>query len=93
MSAFYGQLVGGRGDVTRTGTKNSGFKSTCQSYDGSVITRMRYDREDNLEIIIELSDGSSFGGWDAKEYFRGSLDELREALRTYTESKTGRVLD
>ena len=93
MSAFYGMIQGNRGEATRGGSRASGFKSTCQSYDGSVITRMSYDHEDKLRIRIDLSDGSSFGGWDSREYFDGSLEDLKEALRTYMESKTGRVLN
>jgi hypothetical protein len=38
MSHFYGQLQGGRGAVTRTGTKNSGLSITAASWNGAINT-------------------------------------------------------
>lgn len=90
MSAFYGAVEGNRGPATRGGSKNSGFKSTCQSYDGSVITRMRYDSDDKLQIMIDISDDSS-AGWGADEMFRGSLSELKTALSDFMKKKNKRA--
>ena len=77
MSKFYGMIQGNRGVATRGGSKNSGYMASCQSYDGSVITRMWYDDNDKLVVSLEVSDGShSFGD----TIFRGSIEELRKKL-------------
>jgi hypothetical protein len=33
MAEFYGRISGNRGEATRMGSKESGFRSSCQSYD------------------------------------------------------------
>ncbi|MDV3429127.1 MAG: hypothetical protein LIR50_19215 [Bacillota bacterium] len=78
MSAFYGMVQGNRGASTKGGSKNSGFVASCQSYDGSVITRMWYDENDNLMVSIAISEGSSTYG---DKVFVGSLEELKAKLQ------------
>jgi hypothetical protein len=73
MAKFYGQIQGNRGVATRTGSTASGIKGSCQSYDGSVITYLGYDTNDNLMVTIEVSDHSSSYG---KRVFCGTLDEF-----------------
>lgn len=88
MSAFYGSIQGNRGPATRGGSVASGFKSTCQSYDGSVIVEMNYSRkeysnpQENLMVRISLSDDSS-SGWGSKTAFHGSFQELKEVFDFY----------
>lgn len=80
MAVFYGQ-VKGRSDtvVSRLGTKKSGIRSSVQSYDGSVITRLTYNEENKLMVEIETSDNSSTYG---RLVFAGTLKELEEKLTT-----------
>jgi len=77
MSAFYGMVRGNRGAATRGGSKNSGYKATCQSWDGSVIVTMDYDQEDKLKVRLEVADGSSTYG---DIVFSGTLQELKDKL-------------
>jgi len=77
MSAFYGMVRGNRGAATRGGSKNSGYKATCQSWDGSVIVSMDYDSEDKLKVRLEISDSSNTYG---DTVFSGTLQELKEKL-------------
>lgn len=77
MAKFYGQIQGNRGAATRMGSLASGIKGSCQSYDGSVITYLSYDANDNLMVTIEVSNSSSFYG---KRVFCGSLDEFVKKL-------------
>ena len=66
MAKFYGSIQGSRGAATRTG--GSLMKSSVQSYDGSVITYMSYDKdkdnpkEEKLMVEICVSDYSSSYG-------------------------------
>jgi hypothetical protein len=78
MSAFYGCVQGNRGAATRGGSRASGFKSTAQSYDGSVITRLSYNNEDDLMVTIEVSEGSSPYG---TTIFTGTFDEYINKLK------------
>ena len=75
MSKFYGMVRGNRGASTRGGSANSGFKATAQSYDGSIITCLDYDQNNNLKVRIELADGSTTYGDVA---FSGTFEELKE---------------
>ena len=85
MATFYGMIEGSRGSVTRTGTKASGFKAAAQSYDGSVVVRLRYNKEDKLIVDIETADDST--SFFTETNFSGTLDELREALADWKEKK------
>ena len=77
MSKFYGMVQGNRGAATRGGSANSGFKATAQSWDGSVITMLDYDSNNNLIVELQVSDGSSIYG---ETIFKGSLEELVNKL-------------
>jgi len=85
MSKFYGMVRGNRGCATRGGSANSGFKASAQSYNGSVITYLDYDQNNQLKVRIDLADGSSSYG-DMK--FSGTFEELKEALETWELLKT-----
>lgn len=91
MSALYGTLQGSRGEATRCGTKSSGMRVSCQSWETSVITEMDYDQEDKLRIEIRIADGSS-SGWGAQTFFRGTGAELKEALTDYMNKRRNEAL-
>lgn len=78
MATFYGQVSGmGSTAATRTGSKRSGIRSSAQSYDGSIITELRYNKDDELVVSIDVAEGSSVWG---KTVFTGTLAELVEKL-------------
>lgn len=78
MATFYGSVQGNRGAATRGGSRASGFKSTAQSYDGSVITRLSYNDKDELMVTIEVSDYSAPYGTTV---FSGTFKEYINKLR------------
>ena len=78
MSAFYGMVQGNRGAATRGGSRASGFKSTVQSWDGSIVTEMSYDKEDNLMVTVSYNTGSAPYG---TTIFHGTFDEYVMKLR------------
>ena len=88
MSKFYGMVRGNRGAATRGGSVNSGFKSTAQSFDGSVITCLDYDSNNQLKVRIELSDYTSTYGDVA---FSGTFEELKASMKLLQEIKEGKV--
>jgi len=76
MSKFYGQVFGASNtSASRRG--HSEIHVSAQSYDGSVITRMFYDRKDRLIVDIQMSDGSSSYG---DTVFHGTFDDLKKKL-------------
>ena len=77
MSKFYGTVDGSenRTDATRCGHRY--IHVSAQSWDGSIITRMHYDREGNLIVQLEHNDGSSTYG---DTIFHGTMDELLQKL-------------
>lgn len=77
MAKFYGSIQGNRGAATRGGSTASGIKSSCQSYDGSVITYMSYDGNDNLMVTVEVSNESSSYG---RRIFCGTFEEFVHKL-------------
>ena len=78
MSAFYGMVQGNRGAATRGGSRNSGFRSTAQSWDGSIITRLSYNQDDELMVSIEVAEGSAPYG---NNIFYGTFQEYIEKLQ------------
>ena len=77
MAQFYGLVVGNRGEATRMGSKSSGFRSSCQSYDGSVVTRM-CDKDGTTMVSILVADGStSYGG---ETLFYGTIEDLKKKV-------------
>lgn len=76
MAKFYGQVFGqAQTEATRRGSRD--IKVSAQSYDGSVITYLEYDKDGQLEVTIAIAEGSSSYG---STYFTGSLEELKERL-------------
>lgn len=79
MSKFYGQVEGKADTIaTRQGSEKSGIKASVQSWDGSVITAMRYNENGELIVKIYIHNDSSFQG---EKYFEGTLDELKKRLK------------
>lgn len=76
MSKFYGQVFGASNTpVSRRG--HSEIHVSAQSYNGSVITRMFYDRNDRLIVDIQMSNDSSSNG---DTVFHGTFDDLKKKL-------------
>lgn len=78
MSKFYGTVDGceSRTCATRCGGKY--IRTSAQSWDGSIITRLHYDKTGNLMVEIEVSDDSSSSG---ERIWHGTFDEFRNQLR------------
>jgi hypothetical protein len=77
MARFYGQVFGQAStEASRRGSRN--IKVSAQSWNGSVITTLYYNENDDLMVNIEISDGSSSYG---HTHFDGSLEELKERLK------------
>ena len=78
MSKFYGTVVGSsRTEATRRGF--DGIKVSAQSWDGSLITRMRYDQGGRLMVQLDKSNEST-SCW-GRTIFWGTLDELEQKLK------------
>ena len=76
MAKFYGQVFGqAKTEASRRGSRN--IKVSAQSWNGSVITTLYYNDNDDLMVNLSISDGSSCYGYT---YFDGTLDELKERL-------------
>lgn len=95
MSAFYGLVEGNRSCATRGGSKNSGFRASCQSYDGSVIVRLNYKdgeaKPENLMVNIGTNDGSSCcADWNS-EGFNGTFQEFKDLLKLASDIKSGKA--
>jgi len=92
MSKFYGSVQGNRSAATRGGSKNSGFRTSAQSWDGSVITNLYYEevepKKEILKIRIDLADDSRSSYGDI--YFNGTLGELKECFNNYKLLKESR---
>ena len=73
MAKFYGSVGGHRGVATRTGTSN--IRTSAQSWDGSIITELSYNREDKLmvEVSVAKDESTSYRG---TRLFYGTLDEF-----------------
>ena len=91
MSAFYGMVEGNRSAATRGGSKNSGFRSSCQSYDGSVIATMRYDSDNKLIVRVGTNDGSSCYTDSSSQDFNGTFEEFKALLKLSRDIKDGKV--
>ena len=79
MSKLYGSLQGCRGEATRCGSKSSGVRASVQSWQGSLISYMDLDDNENPIITLKTSDGSS--GYGSETIFTGSLEELKAKLK------------
>ena len=77
MSKFYGTVVGSANtEATRRG--HDSIRVSAQSWDGSLITRMRYGQEGQLLVQLDRYNGSS--SCYGKTIFYGTLDELEARL-------------
>lgn len=65
MATFYGQVEGrARTVASREGSDASRIKASVQSWDGSIITELYYQKQhpNNLYIKVSYDNGSSFYG-------------------------------
>lgn len=76
MSKFYGTVIG-KADTVATRRGFDCIKTSAQSWDGSVITRLSYDKSGTLMVEIEHSPDSSTCG---RTVFRGTIDEFLKKL-------------
>ena len=95
MSAFYGMVEGNRSCATRGGSKSSGFRASCQSYAGSIISAMEYVEDENgrevLKVRVGTNDGSScYSDWNSED-FNGTFQEFKDLLKLAADIKSGKV--
>ena len=77
MSKFYGTV---HGDASQTDGTRRGFRSiqvAAQSWDGSVITNMHYNSNNELMVRLEMSEDSCTFG---RGVFYGTFQELKDKL-------------
>ena len=60
MSHFYGSMQGGRGETTRTGTKNSGLSAHVRGWDFGVKVEINHVKGENVVHVYKT--GGSNGG-------------------------------
>ncbi len=77
MSKFYGQ-VQGMAQTVASRRGSSFIKSSVQSWDGSLITRMFYDG--NGKLIVQIDVDKNTSTFYGQGLFYGTLDELVEKL-------------
>lgn len=78
MASFYATI---NADLSRTLATRRGskyIKTSTQSYNGSIITRMYYNEQDKLMIEIETTETSS--SCYGENRFRGTFNQLEELL-------------
>lgn len=73
MAKFYGQVQGNRGAATRMGHQS--IRASVQSYAGSVITELSYNKEGQLlvDVSVAKDESTSYRG---TRLFYGTLDEF-----------------
>ena len=76
MAKFYGSVVGNRGEAARCG--HSRIKTAAQSWNGSIVTELTYDEDNNLMVSICTSEGSTSLG---RQIFYGTFDEYVAKLK------------
>ena len=65
MAHFYGEIQGNRGEATRMGTKNSGFRGHIRGWHVGGSVNCHYnDSKDRDEVSIYATGGSGYGGSD-----------------------------
>lgn len=79
MSKFYGQAWTEDRTSTTAATRcgHKSINASAQSYDGSIITRLEYDKAGALIVTIEVAGGSKMHG---KTVHRGPLDQLAACI-------------
>ena len=90
MSKFYGTVIGASSTCgTRRG--HSDIRVSAQSWNGSVITHLDYDSDENLRVRIGTNERSSTcSDWSSQD-FVGTFDEFKELLKLHNDIKSGRV--
>ena len=76
MAKFYGSVVGNRGEATRLG--HSRIKTAARSWDGSVVTELTYNENNELMVCVSTADYSSSLG---TQIFYGTFDEFINKLK------------
>lgn len=79
MSKFYGQ-VEGCASTTASRRGHSRIRSSVQSYDGSLIMELRYDKNDELILIVEHSEMSDFSG---HTLYYGTFDNFIKLMQEH----------
>lgn len=82
MATFYGQVFGnGRTSATRSGTYDSGLRTSAQSFKGSVIVELTQpeDEDGNRELMVEVQVNSNTAS-RGKSLFYGTLEEFCKRL-------------
>ena len=86
MSKFYGEVQGNNGVGSRGGTLNSGLRTSAQSKDGSIVIKLKYERD---ELMVEVGTMK----WSSSDFRRpnwwGTFKEFDELLRKDTCRKHG----
>jgi len=59
MAHFYGDIQGNRGQATRMGTKQSGFRGHLRGWDVGVKAFLRVNAAGNDEVQVYASSGSN----------------------------------
>lgn len=63
MAQYIGYVQGNRGQVSRTGSKNSGVKASAQGWDiGARVVVFWNEEKECDEVTVLLTCGSSFSG-------------------------------
>ena len=90
MSKFYGTVIGASSTCgTRRGHHD--IRVSAQSYDGSVITTLDYDSNDNLRVRIGTNENSgTYTDWKSND-FTGTFEEFKQLLQLHQDIKSGRV--
>lgn len=87
MSKFYGQTWT-EDRTSATAATRCGHRSinaSAQSYDGSIITRLEYDKTGALIVTIDIARGSAMHG---ETVYRGPLDQLESQLNETDDDET-----
>ena len=79
MARFYGQ-VEGMASTRATRRGGADIKVSAQSWNGSVITKLKYNNDGVLIVEIETSTWSDF---DGETIFKGTLEELKRRLKKW----------
>ena len=78
MSRFYGK-VEGQASTCATRRGSAFIKTSAQSWDGSVITELENDENDNLIVKVGVANGSK--SYVDTWLFKGSIEELEKKLK------------
>lgn len=90
MAQFYGTIQGGRGEATRCGTKNSGMRTTCESW-STILEAQAFHAagEDHVDVRLKTKYGNTIfsAGVNGERLARVKDDpRVTRALRGLEES-------